>query len=142
MLHALARATATRLPPVDAIVPVPLHASAYLRRESNPALRWASALARAIGAPVLARVLHKQRATPPQKGLGPAARRANVRDAFFVPPRRAAALLHAGRVLLVDDVVTTGATVEACVRALRAGGLDGDGVVACMARTPADAEVR
>ena len=137
LLFALARDVAAGLPPADAIVPVPLHRSAYVRREFNPALLWARALARATATPVCPRALTKLRPTRPQKGLGVAARRANVADAFVAHPRSAASLQGSPLVLLVDDVVTTGATLEACIRALRAGGLARPGIAVCLARTPA-----
>jgi len=137
VLHALARHVARDMPSPDLIVPVPLHGSAYLRREQNPALLWARALGRSLGAPVRPRLLAKRHPTRPQKGLGVAERRSNVAGAFFAPT----ALLEDAEVLVVDDVVTTGATVEACVRALHAAGLRRRGHVACLARTPARAEL-
>lgn len=135
-VRALAERAAGALPRPDAIVPVPLHPSALRTRGFNPALRWAAALARAARAPVHARALAKRRATRPQKGLGLAERRENVRDAFSLDPRHGAALRDARNVWLVDDVVTTGATLEACVAALRAAGIRSPGVAVCIARTP------
>lgn len=143
LVDALARILARELPPVDVVVPVPLHPSALLRRETNAAWLWARALSRATGAPLLSRALRKRRITCPQKGLGLAERRANVHDAFFVAPRCTPELLRAEHVLLADDVVTTGATLEACMVALRdAGvpGVPGVGVAACIARTPSNRE--
>ena len=140
LVDALARGVASDLPPVDVVVPVPLHHSALLRRETNAAWLWARALSRATGAPLLSRALRKRRITRPQKGLGVAERRANVRGAFFVVPRRTPELLRSRCVLLADDVVTTGATLEACVDALQGAGVRGAGVAACIARTPSNLE--
>lgn len=136
LLRALAERTVRGLAPPDAIVPVPLHASALRRRTFNPALRWADALARAVRAPVHPRALYKQRPTRPQKDLGVAARRENVRDAFRLDRRHGAALEAARRVWLVDDVVTTGATLEACIAAIHSAGLRPVGLAVCIARTP------
>ena len=136
LLFALARDTAARLPRPDAIVPVPLHRGAFVRREINPALLWARALSRASGAPVWWRALVKRRPTRPQKGLGVAERRANVDGAFEAHRSAMGPLSRRPLIVLVDDVVTTGATLEACVGALRSAGLRRVGVAACIARTP------
>lgn len=136
VMFALARLVAERLPPIDLVVPVPLHATAYRRREINPALLFARALARATGTPAAPALLAKRRPTRPQKGLGIAERRENVADAFVVPRRGRRRLAAGPRILLVDDVVTTGATLDACARALHAGGSTRPGRVACLARTP------
>ena len=83
--------------------------------------------ARPAGAlPILGRVLVRTRPTRPQTDLDAEARRANVRDAFAVPRPAAVA---GRRLLLVDDVLTTGATVGAAARALRAAGAAAVGVV-------------
>jgi predicted amidophosphoribosyltransferase len=88
-----------------------------VRREGRePTLALARVLGRALGVPVLERALERSRATPPQTGLSVAARRANVAGSF-----RAGSVALAGRrVLLLDDVATTGATLVEAARALRA----------------------
>jgi ComF family protein len=110
----------------DAVVPVPLH----WRRRWQRGFNQADVLARAVGGryglPVQRRCLARVRATPPQHG-DPATRRWNVRDAFRVRgPRRIAGQ----RLLLVDDVFTTGATANACAATLRDAGAATVGVLA------------
>lgn len=103
----------------DVIVPVPLHPRRLARRGFNQA----HALAAAAGAatPLAPRLLRRVRATAPQTGLDAAGRVLNLRGAFTVPPRQAARVAGA-RVLLVDDVVTTCATLTAAAVALHAAG--------------------
>jgi ComF family protein len=96
---------------VDAAVPVPLH---WVRRISR-GFNQAEDLARCLGLPVT-RALKRVRSTAPQAELAGVARAANVRAAFA--PTHAAASLRGKVVLVVDDVVTTGATMEACALAL------------------------
>jgi ComF family protein len=97
------------------LVPVPLHPSRRRARGFNQALD----LARHLG-PGAARALKRRRATPSQTGLPAAQRHRNMRDAF-APARRAPELTGAV-VVLVDDVSTTGATLDACARVLKAMG--------------------
>jgi len=99
----------------DLILPVPLHRRRLKERGFNQAL-W---LARTLPGPVAPDTLVRTRHTRPQTGLDPRARRKNVRGAFaVVRPRE----VEGKRVLLVDDVYTTGATVRECSRALLAAG--------------------
>jgi ComF family protein len=99
----------------DVAVPVPLHPSRRRQRGFNQALD----LARGLGLPVV-RALRRARATPSQTGLPAAQRHRNVRDAFALTWRAGAA---AGRiVVLVDDVSTTGATLDACAGVLKTAG--------------------
>jgi len=121
-LGALLRRAGTEvLHGADCVVPVPLHAWRRLGRGFNQA----DALARHLGAPVV-RALWRIRATPPQTGLTAAARRLNVRGAFRISPllsRQAREQwLEARIVVLVDDVRTTGATLNACAAALQRAG--------------------
>ena len=104
--------------PGDLLVPVPLSAARLRERGFDQADELTRVLARITGIERGRRVLGRRRDTAPQSGLSRAGRRRNPRGAFVA--RRA---LVAGRcVLLVDDVVTTGATASACARALlRAG---------------------
>lgn len=105
----------------DAVAPVPLHPCRLLGRRYNQAAEIARPLCAMSGTPYLPDVLRRRRATPTQAGRSGSGRRRNVAGAFEVPPaarRRVAGL----RILLIDDVLTTGATAEACARALKAAG--------------------
>jgi ComF family protein len=102
----------------DVIVPMPLHWRRLWQRGFNQAALLARELSRRRGLPVVQAVKRK-RFTAPQAGLTHAARRRNV-SAAFVPRRQDA--VQGKRVLLVDDVLTTGATASACARALKRAG--------------------
>lgn len=105
-------------PSPDLIVPIPLHPRRHFRRGYNQSELLARPLAEAVGVPFSATALRRTRHTPPQVGLGPEARAANVQGAFDAVPSEVA-----GRVvLLVDDVLTTGATMSAAAEALLAAG--------------------
>jgi len=107
--------------PVSVIVPVPLHRSRSRYRGYNQAMLLARAFGRRAGMPVVAECLVRSRATRSQVGLNAEERRANVRDAFVCNNEA----LRGERVLLMDDVFTTGATLEACAQALLEGGAVG-----------------
>jgi ComF family protein len=117
----MARAGAALLTDADLIAPVPLHWLRLFMRRYNQAALLASALGDLAGKPAVNDLLLRRRRTPSQGGLGALARRRNVAGAFAVDSRRRM-LLQDKRVLLVDDVLTTGATVSACASVLlRAG---------------------
>ncbi|WP_432345695.1 ComF family protein [Shinella yambaruensis] len=108
----------------DAIVPVPLHRFRLLWRKFNQSSELARGLGGLSGRPVLVDAVRRTKRTRRQIGLGPRAREENVRGAFTVTPEGREALFGR-RVVLVDDVYTTGATVSAVTRALkRAGAAD------------------
>ena len=109
----------------DAAVPVPLHWRRRWRRGFNQAEALARAVGGRHGLPVERGCLARVRATPPQQGDA-AARRRNVLNAFVV---RRAERIMGKRLLLVDDVFTTGATVNACAAALLAAGASAVGVL-------------
>ncbi|MEE2566244.1 ComF family protein [Hyphobacterium marinum] len=117
----MARAGAEALEGADALVPVPLHPRRLLSRRYNQSSLLASALTRETGIPVEADALRRSRATTTQGGKSAKGRKRNVAGAFRVRERYTARIT--GKCLvLVDDVMTTGATLEACARVLlRAG---------------------
>lgn len=110
----------------DIIVPVPLHWTRLLQRRYNQAALLAHAVRAAGGPPVAADWLVRRRRTPPQGHLGPTARQRNIRGAFAVRKGRSFTRL---RVVIVDDVMTTGATVDECARVLKAAGAEFVGVL-------------
>ena len=101
--------------PAEIIVPVPLHPDRLRERGYNQATLLARELGKSIGLPVAENSLARVRATRPQIELGAQERKENVCDAF----RCSNAELKEKRILLIDDVCTTGATLEACSIALR-----------------------
>lgn len=117
----ISRAARDLLDEADAIAPVPLHAGRLFGRRFNQAAEVARPLSRLAGVPYLPDALVRTRATETQGGKSGAGRRRNVAAAFAVPPARAAQVAGK-RILLIDDVMTTGATLEGCSRALLAAG--------------------
>jgi len=116
----LARAGRSALSRSEVIVPVPLHRFRLWRRRYNQAAELARRLGRQHGIGVEPAALIRTRPTESQGAMASArARRRNVLGAFRVPD---AGTVAGRRVLLVDDVMTTGATAEACARALRRAG--------------------
>ncbi len=101
----------------DVAVPVPLHWTRLFTRRYNQAALLAAAVARAARIPMAPDALVRRRRTPSQGKLNAARRRRNVRGAFIAHPRHRH-LIEGRRVLLIDDMLTTGATVSACSRAL------------------------
>jgi ComF family protein len=106
---------------IDVVVPVPLSRLRLLSRRFNQAGILAQELSRRTGLAVDAHLLQRLRFTKTQVGLTHDQRRRNLAGAFRVRRNRQAAL-EGRNVLLVDDVITTGATVEACARALKRAG--------------------
>jgi ComF family protein len=103
----------------DIVIPVPLHRGRLRWRGFNQAALLASAVARRLERPLDVTTLVRMRATPPQTSAGHRERQLNVRRAFAV--KRPARVANP-RVLLIDDVMTTGATVDECARTLLAAG--------------------
>lgn len=119
----LACAAATYAGAVDAVVPVPLHPRKLRERGYNPAALLGWPVARALGVPQRVACLTRARATRSQAGLSREARQSNVRAAFLAKPSPPA------RLLLIDDVRTTGTTLAEAARVLTAQGHD----VVCLA---------
>lgn len=101
----------------DLIIPVPLHPSRLRQRGYNQALEVARPIAQQLAAPLVTTLLQRSRNTPQQQGLSAIERRSNLRNAFTLSSEA-----QALRILLVDDVMTTGETVRECCRTLLAGG--------------------
>ncbi len=122
--HLLAAAVTDRFPESrpDLIVPVPLHYTSLMIRGYNQSMSLARPVGRAAGVRVNPGAARRLRRTRHQQGLSAAERRANVRGAF------AARSLDGQRVAIIDDVMTTGETLDSLARALRAAGA---GAVEC-----------
>ena len=105
-------------PRPDAIVPVPLHARRLRERGYDEALELARPLAARLALPLRADLLRRVQPTAPQSELDALQRQRNVARAFAVPPGS----VPPGHVALLDDVMTTGATLHAAARALHAAG--------------------
>lgn len=114
------------------LVPVPLHRWRIWSRGYNQAALIASALSRRTGLPAGLDLLSRVRATPPLRGLGRRERALAVRGAFRVPAE-ARGRLAGRRIVLVDDVYTSGATASACARVLKRAGA-GPVEILCWAR--------
>ena len=120
----LATAGADLLGDVDAILPVPMHRWRLLGRGYNQAGLLAQALARESGRPWLPDSLRRMRATASQQGLSAGARLENITSAAFAVPAGHVGRIEGAKLLLVDDVLTTGATVTACAKVLRRHGAE------------------
>ncbi|MSO70440.1 MAG: ComF family protein [Alphaproteobacteria bacterium] len=117
----LQRAGAELLAEAELIVPVPLHWSRLLARRYNQSALLAIALGRLSGRRVVPDLLLRRRRTPSQGGMSATGRRRNVAGAFALRAR-AQPLVAGKRVLVIDDVLTTGATAVECARVLLRSG--------------------
>jgi ComF family protein len=117
----IGRAARDLVAEADAVAPVPLHPLRLLKRRYNQAAEIARPLARREGLGYLPDALVRRHATETQAGKSGSGRRRNVQGAFEVPARKRAQV-EGRRILLIDDVMTTGATAEGCARALKRAG--------------------
>jgi ComF family protein len=132
MARWMLRAGADILKDTDWLVPVPLHRVRLFHRRYNQSAELARAVARLSGVKALPDGLQRIRNTPSQGGLSRDKRKANLQAAFRTTPGHRTRLLGA-RVTLIDDVMTTGATINACANALIAAGATRVDAV-CLAR--------
>lgn len=111
----------------DCLVPVPLHRERQQERGYNQATCFAQGISQATGIPLREDVVFRNKATTSQVRMNRQERLSNIADAFALFP---AACIRNLRVLIVDDIVTTGATIEACAAPLVKGGCEAIGVLA------------
>ena len=107
------------IPEADVVIPVPLHEKRLRKREFNQSALIAKYLAASQGITVMLDCLVKIRDTMPQVGLSSRERRKNIKGAFAINNRP---LISGKDIVLVDDVVTTGATVRECSKVLKKAG--------------------
>jgi len=121
MARLMIRAGADIIKPADAVIPVPLYRWRLWRRRYNQSALLARKICRETGRAFRPELLRRLRPTRSQTGLDHEERRRNVRNAFTVP-EESRTLVAGKSFVLVDDVRTTGATLEACAKALKAAG--------------------
>lgn len=103
----------------DCLIPVPIHKAKKISRGFNQAEVLAEAVSRQIGVPVDAELLQRCKKTLPQKELNDEERRKNLQDAFQIAKKG----VKYKKVILVDDIYTTGSTIDACTEVLKAAGI-------------------
>ncbi len=108
-----------KIPRADTVMPVPLYKERLRQREFNQSALLAKYTAKNTGTPLLVNCLVKVKDTMPQVGLSSRERRRNIRNAFGVDKKE---LIKGKDIILVDDVITTGATVRECSRVLKKAG--------------------
>lgn len=131
----MARMMLMRIPPLEGrwlVIPVPLHRWRLMRRGFNQSALLAKEIGKALGQELLVDGLMRPRPTPSLGGLGRKARARILAGAITAHPGRASRI-KGGNVLLVDDVMTSGATTNACITALRKAGA-AQVRIACFAR--------
>ncbi len=109
---------------LQAIVPIPIHKNKRKKRGYNQAELLAQQLAYHLNLPCYSNLIIRQIDTLPQKQFSPQARLSNLQKAFALNPRYQDEVRNLKRILLVDDIYTTGATMETCARILLDAGTD------------------
>jgi ComF family protein len=133
----LSQAGRELLAEADALIPVPLHWRRLWARRFNQSAMLAAAVSRQSGVPIVTGALKRVKPTAQQVGLSQTERAANVQGAFRVPQDGKPAV-SGRRLILIDDVLTSGATVDGCARALlRAGAANVDVLVFARVAEPA-----
>jgi ComF family protein len=118
----------------DAIIPIPLHRFRLMHRKFNQSALLASRIAKAVPAlPYKHNLLIRRHYTPPQVSLNYDERKDNVKDVFAISARYAS-WLKDKHIIIVDDVLTTGATVESATKTLKDGGAARVSVILCAKR--------
>lgn len=125
MSRMMAQAGEVLLSKADVLVPVPLHRRRLLSRRFNQSVLLAKGISKISDVPVDAFSLKRVKSTPKQGHLSPVARAKNVQKAFSAKEK----VFHQSRVLLIDDVFTTGATVDSCAQTLKKAGAKEVGVL-------------
>ena len=109
----------------DVLVPVPIHKSKYRQRGYNQAEILANGIAKELNIPVFSHLLIRNRKTLPQKQLSDKERLRNLQEAFIYNKAAASNYpITLKRVLIVDDIYTTGSTIEACTNVLLRNGIE------------------
>lgn len=108
----------------QALIPVPLHKKRYQKRGYNQAELIARELGRRCSVPVDGEYLFRKRETTPQKELSRGERQKNLRDAFYIGNVSGELCKYKRCVIIIDDIYTTGSTVESCSHVLRTNGTD------------------
>ena len=108
----------------DFIIPIPLYSGKMRKRGFNQAEVFAKELENFLGIPVYGEILTRTKHTKPQKTLGSKERKNNLQGAFVVSDAKMAALLSGKTVLLIDDIYTTGSTIDAAAQILKRAGAE------------------
>lgn len=106
---------------IDGIIVVPIHLNRLKKRGYNQVEILASTIAKCSGKPLLSNVLGRKKDTIPMNGLGIDERKSNVEDAFFIKESKSH-IIKDKNILIIDDIYTTGSTVDACAKELKAKG--------------------